>query len=180
MEFLSDLWLPILVSSALVFIASFLTHMVLPIHKGEWQGLRDESNVVETLAGVAPGNYMFPWGTMADMKNPEFVARRNAGPNGTIVIWKGPVDMGKNLILTFLTYVLIGVFIGYLLWHAIGTGDPYMKVFRLAGTAAFMAHGLALIPHAVWYGGMRLWSHMLNTLIYALVTAGAFAWLWPR
>lgn len=36
MEFLSELWMPIVVSAVFVFIASFLIHVVLPIHKGEW------------------------------------------------------------------------------------------------------------------------------------------------
>ena len=117
---------------------------------------------------------------MADMKTPEFNAKLDRGPNGTIVVWPGRVNMGRNLILTLLSYIVIGVFVAYLTWHAIGAGDPYMRVFRLTGAAAFMAHGLALIPFTIWYRSMRLWSHLLGALIYALVTAGTFAWLWPR
>lgn len=33
MAFLTDLWLPILLSAVFVFIASSISHMVLPFHK---------------------------------------------------------------------------------------------------------------------------------------------------
>ncbi|MBA3726179.1 MAG: hypothetical protein H0W86_06925 [Armatimonadetes bacterium] len=180
MEFLSALWLPILVSAALVWVASFLCHMVLPIHKGEWRGLPDEGRALDALGGVAPGNYMMPFGTMADMKDPAFVEKMKRGPNGTLIIWPGPVDMGRNLILTLLAYIVIGIFVAYVAWHAfMGENPMYLEVFRIAGGAAFMAHGLALIPHSIWYRGMRLWAVLLDALIYSLVTAGAFGWLWP-
>lgn len=182
MEFLSALWMPILVSAAFVWIASFLTHMVLPVHKGEWKSLPDEDKTLDALAGISPGNYMFPWGTMADMKNPEFAEKQKRVPNGTATIWPGPVNMGRNLVLTYLSYVLIGLFVAYVCWHAfIGNARPtYMEVFRIAGTTAFMAHALGLIPHAIWYRGIRIWSILLDAIIYGAVTAAAFGWLWPN
>ncbi|MGI8923753.1 MAG: hypothetical protein ACR2HJ_06890 [Fimbriimonadales bacterium] len=180
MEFLSALWLPILVSAALVWVASFLCHMVLPNHKGEWMGLPAEGRALDALAGVAPGNYMIPWGTMADMKDRAFVEKMKRGPNGTLVIWPGPADMGRNLILTLIAYIVIGIFVAYVAWHTfLGENPTYLEVFRIAGASAFMAHGLALIPHSIWYRGMRLWSVLMDAIIYALVTAGTFGWLWP-
>jgi hypothetical protein len=182
MEFLSQLWLPIVVSSVFVFLASFLTHMVIPLHKGEWEELPNEENVLGTLAGTKPGNYMFPWGTMADMKNPEFVAKQKSVPNGTIIIWPEPVNMGRNLGLTFVAYLFIGLFVAYVTFHAFKGQQtpPYLEVFRIAGTSAFMAHGMALIPQAIWYRGIRLWSSLADALIFALLTAGVFGWLATR
>ncbi len=179
MEFLTALWVPILVSSAIVFFASFLTHMVLPVHKGDWKGLPNEEATLQSLSGAEPGGYMFPWGTMKDMKEPAFMEKMKRGPNGTVVIWPGPVNMGRNLILTFLSCIFIGVFIAYVLWHGFaGEKRVYMETFRIAGTAAFMAHGLGLIPHAIWYRGMKMWAVMFDAIVYALLTAGTFAWLW--
>ncbi|HSI73376.1 MAG TPA: hypothetical protein VK934_09365 [Fimbriimonas sp.] len=178
MEFLSALWLPVVVSSVLVFIASFLVHMVIPLHKGEWEGLANEDKVMEALAGAPAGNYMFPFGTMADMKDPEFVAKQKVA-SGTITLWPGPVDMGRNLGLTFLSTLLVGVFVAYVVFHSF-KGDatrPYLEVFRIAGTCAFMAHGLALIPQTIWYRSIRLWSSLMDAIIYGLLTAGTFAWL---
>ncbi|MDQ2985890.1 MAG: hypothetical protein M3R13_04110 [Armatimonadota bacterium] len=180
MEFLSDLWMPILVSAVFVWIASFLMHMVLPFHKGDWKGLPDENRVAEALSGIPAGNYMLPHGTMADMKDPAFQERQRRGPNGTITIWDGMVNMGKNLVLTLLSYILIGVFVAYVCWHAFAGDTPeYLDVFRIAGTVAFMAHGLAYIPHVIWYRHVRLWPELLDAAIYGMVTAGTFGWLWP-
>ena len=182
MEFLIDLWAPILVSAVLVWIASFLCHMVIPLHKGEWRQLPSEEQTLQSLQGATAGNYMFPWGTMADMKNPEFVERQKNGPNGTVIIWPGPVNMGRNLILTLLSYMLIGLFVAYIAWHALAgkPGSEYLEVFRIAGASAFLGHALGLIPHAIWYRGMRIWTVLVEGLIYALLTAGTFAWLFPR
>jgi hypothetical protein len=172
--------MPILVSAAFVWIASALSHMVLPFHKGDWKGLPDEARATDALAGVPAGNYMFPFCTMSEMKEPAFQEKENRGPNGTVVIWPGPVNMGRNLILTLLSYIVIGVFVAYLTWHAFAGGAPeYLDVFRIAGTCAFMAYGLAYVPHVIWFRSVRLWPELLDALIYALVTAGTFGWLWP-
>ena len=58
----------------------------------------------------------------------------------------------------------------------------YLTVFRVVGSAAFMAYGLGAIPGAIWMG--RPWSavikELVDAVIYALLTAGTFGWLWPR
>ena len=62
-----------------------------------------------------------------------------------------------------------------------GPGANYLDVFRLAGTSAFLAYALALPQHSIWF--RRRWRTTLLTmvdgLVYALLTAGAFGWLWP-
>ena len=56
-----------------------------------------------------------------------------------------------------------------------------MTVFRYAGTTAFLGYALALLHDSIWYH--RKWSttikHIIDGLIYALLTAGVFGWLWP-
>jgi len=46
---------------------------------------------------------------------------------------------------------------------------------------AFAGYGLALLQNSIWY--KTKWSATLasvgDALIYALVTAGTFGWLWP-
>ena len=63
MGFLVELWLPILVSSVLVFIASALAWMVSPHHKQDWKGLPNEDGFLDSLrANNTPaGQYMFPF-----------------------------------------------------------------------------------------------------------------------
>ena len=49
------------------------------------------------------------------------------------------------------------------------------------GTTAFLAYGLANIVDSVWKA--QPWGttvrHMVDGLVYSLLTAGAFGWLWP-
>ncbi len=45
----------------------------------------------------------------------------------------------------------------------------------------FLAFGWGAIPYRIWFG--ILWPmtamYLLDALIYSLVVAGSFAWLWP-
>ncbi len=178
MDFLSHLWMPIVVSAVLVWFASFLMHMVLPHHKGEFKGLPDEPKALAALEGVQPGQYMFPWGSMADMKNPEFIAKQEKGPCGHMTIWAGRVNMGKNMMLSLLFYLVVSVFVAYLSSHAIPAPEPFMKILQIAGCAAFMAYGLGMIPHMIWFQVKGFWSYLFDNLVYALITGAVFGWMW--
>jgi len=180
MEFLSELWAPILLSAVFVWLASAIMHMVLPHHKGEFGGLPDEEKFVSAMEGVPPGQYMFPWGDFAYMKSPEYVEKAKRGPNGTLYILPGPFNMGRNLVLTLLQYVVVGIFIAYVLWNAFGPGNHrYLDLFQVAGAAAFLCYGLGWMPHMIWYGEKGFWANMFDGIVYSLITAGTFAWLWP-
>jgi len=62
---LSALWLPILLSAVIIFVASSVMHMLLPYHRGDYQQLPDEDKVLATLraAGLMRGLYIFPYCT---------------------------------------------------------------------------------------------------------------------
>lgn len=179
-EFLSALWMPIVVSAVFVWIASFFMHMVFPHHKSEWKGLPDEAKVLAALEGIPAGQYMFPWGTMADMKSPEFIAKQEKGPVGTLGIWSGRVNMGANLLLTFIFFLVVSVFVGYLGWHSLPPASHYLKVFQICGAASFMAHGMGWMPNVIWFRTKGFWANVFDALVYAGVTAGTFGWLWPK
>jgi len=56
-----------------------------------------------------------------------------------------------------------------------------MSVFRVTSTVAFAAYVLALWHNWIWYSsgpGATLRS-TIDGLVYALLTGGAFGWLWP-
>ena len=65
---------------------------------------------------------------------------------------------------------------------ALGPGANYLQVFRFAGCTAFTAYAMSLPQHSIWY--KRSWlttlKSMFDGLIYGLLTAGTFGWLWPR
>jgi hypothetical protein len=89
--------------------------------------------------------------------------------------------MASALIQWFLYSVVIGIFAAYITSRALGPGAPYIEVFRFVETAAFMGYALALAQASIWY--RKSWSttlkSMFDGLIYALLTAGVFGWLWP-
>ena len=76
MQFLVDLWLPILLAAVLVFVASSIRHMVIPWHRADYGKLPGEAAVLEAMRGkrVPPGAYMFPMpSSMKDMATPAMV-----------------------------------------------------------------------------------------------------------
>ena len=90
--------------------------------------------------------------------------------------------MGRNLTLWFLYLVAVGIFAAYVTGRALSPGAPYLQVFRFTGAVAFAAYALALWQMSIWY--RRAWTTTIKAtvdgLIYALLTAGCFGWLWPR
>jgi hypothetical protein len=74
------------------------------------------------------------------------------------------------------------VFAAYLASRALPPGAPYLEVFRFAGCTAFVGYTLALWQMTIWYRralGTTIRS-TIDGLIYALLTAGVFGWLWPH
>jgi hypothetical protein len=87
--------------------------------------------------------------------------------------------MGRNLILTLLFYMVVGVFVAYIAHHTVSVEAPYLETFRITGTVAFAAHGLGWIPFMIWFGGKGFWTNLFDSIVYAGLTAGTFGWLWP-
>jgi hypothetical protein len=182
---LAALWLPILLSAVVVFIASSLFHMVLPFHRSDYRQLPDEDKLLSTLrsAGLQPGLYHFPFCTHKDMKLPATQEKFKQGPVGMMTVMpSGPVALPKFLGLWIAYCLIVGVFVACLTGFTVPPGTAYLVVFRVAGTAAFLCYGLGPIVNAIWKG--QPWSvtlkEVFDGLVYSLLTAGTFGWLWPR
>lgn len=183
---LTSLWLPILLSAVFVFVASSLIHMVLGYHNKDFSRLPKEDEILEGLSKheIPPGDYVFPWSDCGkDMEKPEFKAKLERGPAGFITVFpRGPLSMGQSLALWFVYCGVVGIFAAYIAGRALGAGAPYLHVFRFAGATAFIAHSTALLHNSIWY--KRAWlttaKSVFDGLLYALITAGTFGWLWPR
>lgn len=186
MTTLAALWLPILLSSVFVFIVSSLIHMVLQWHKNEYPQVPHEDKVMDALRPLAipPGDYMVPrTSSMKEMQSPEFIEKMKKGPVMILtVLPNGPTNMGTNLTQWFLYSVVVGFLAAYVAGRALDATATYLDVFRFIGTTAFIGYSAALWQMSIWY--KRAWSTTLKAtldgLIYALVTAGTFGWLWPR
>jgi hypothetical protein len=166
----TSLWLPILVSSVLVFVASSIIHMAFKYHHSDWKRIPSHDEVQDAMRrfNVPAGDYH---------------VRSEKGPNFIMTILpQGQGGMGKNLVMWFLYSVLVSVFAGYVAGEALGPGARYPRVFQFAGTVAFCGYSLALLQQSIWYN--RKWSttlvSMFDGLIYGMLTAGTFGWLWPK
>jgi len=144
-----------------------------------------EDEVMEVLRKfqILPGDYVIPRaGGREAMKSPEYLEKVKRGPVAILTVMTGGFAMGRRLGQWFLYLIVIGIFSGYIAGRTLGPGAPYMTVFRFVGTVAFMGYGLALWQNSIWYG--RPWGTTfksnVDSLVYALLTAGTFGWLWPR
>lgn len=182
-----NLWLPILLSAVICFLASSAIHMALKWHNSEYRQLPAEDDVRAAFqrAGAAPGQYVIPWCMDPKERGGEAMKRKyEEGP--LALVWlmpNGMPNMGKSLGLWFVYLLVVGFFVAYLAGHVVPPGaHQYLKVFRVVGTAAFLAHGFGQVQGSIWMG--KPWSaavkDLLDALIYALLTAGTFGWLWPR
>ncbi len=183
---LLDLWLPILLSAVLVFVASSVIHMVLPIHKVDYRGIPGEAEVLALLRtkSLEPGGYVFPHcKAMKEMSSPETLEKYRQGPVGFLtVLPNGPPAMGKSLLQWFFYSVVIGVFVAYLATLAgLGRGAGFLAVFRLTGTAAILAYAVTQIPDSIWKGHRwaSTWKFVGDGIAYGLITGATFGWLWP-
>jgi hypothetical protein len=180
-----SLWLPILLSAVFVFVLSSVIHMFLTYHRSDVAAVPQEEQVMGALRGfnLPPGDYVMPHaGSSAGMKSPEYQEKLANGPVAFFtVLPNGPPNMGKSLIQWFLYCVLVSVFAAYVTSRAVDPGVPYLSVFRFAGVTAFACYGIALLQNSIWWS--RKWSATLKSvfdaLLYSLVTAGTFGWLWP-
>src|SRR5689334_13317620 len=141
---LSMLWLPILVSAILVFVASSVIHMATPWHKADYRKIPNEDQAMDALRplAIAPGDYMTPFcNDMKEMKSAEFIAKRDKGPvMVTTVMPSGPISMGASLVQWFIYSLVVGFFAAYVVGHALPVGAGYPEVFRLAGVTAFIGY----------------------------------------
>ena len=182
----TSLWLPILVSAVIVFVASSIIHMVLPFHRGDLKTVPREDEVMTALRAfnIPPGDYAVPHpASMKDMRSPAFLEKRAKGPVLFMtVVPGGPMSMGPSLMLWFLFSVVVSLFAAYIASRALGPGAPYLDVFRFAGTTAFLGYSMGFVPQSIWY--RRSWvttiKSMIDGLLYGLLTAGTLGWLWPR
>jgi len=183
---LLTLGLPILVSAVLVFVVSSVIHMMSPWHKSDYPKLANEDRVMDALRPLAipPGDYMMPRpSSREEMRTPQFAEKFKRGPVLMLTVWSGgSMGMGKQLGQWFVYALVVGCFAAYVAGRALPPGAPFRSVFRFAGATAFIGYSLALWQMSIWY--RRSWlttiKATLDGLIYALLTAGTFGWLWPH
>jgi hypothetical protein len=186
METLAGLWQPIVLSAVLVFVASSLVWNVLGAHKWHIKGLPDEAGAREALGrqGLSPGQYAIPYAAgPGAMKDPAFVEKLEKGPVAVLAVRRpGRPNMGQFLPAWFAYLLCVSALVAFVCGQTLHRGTEYLHVFGVAGAVAVAAYSLGQIPNAIWWGRpwKSVWKEFADGLVYGLLTASSFGWLWPR
>jgi hypothetical protein len=180
-----SLWLPVVVSAVVAWIASAIAHMVIRHHRADYQGLADEASAGAALrkAAPTPGYYVIPYcPDPRQSKDPAVIQRYENGPVALIAVLRnGPPALGKPLVQWFAFCVLVSFVSAYLARHTLQPGMDGMTVCRVTGTVAFAGYGLGYLQDSIWKG--IPWSNSLrgiaDAVAYAVLTGLVFALLWP-
>lgn len=176
-----DLWLPIVATAVTCFFASSAIWMVFKWHNSDYRRTEREDEVRSALRGASPGFYTVPHcADYADMSKPEMAEKMAAGPVAYVtVVPNGMPPMGPKMLGMVVYFLFVAVLCAYVVTRTLPPDADYLAVFRIAGTVAFIANGIAVIPESIWFG--KPWSitakNLLDALIYGLLTGGIFGWL---
>jgi len=183
---LMELAVPIVLSAVLVFVASSIIHMASPWHKNDFPRLPNEDAVMNALRplNIPPGDYMMPRPqSREEMRSPEFAAKVQRGPVVVFTMFpSGPMSMARNFVGWIVYVLVVSLFAGYVTSRALGPAAESAQVFRFSATTAFLGYVLALWQLTIWYRrslNITIKS-TVDGLLYAVVTAATFVWLWPR
>ncbi len=181
---LGALWIPTLLSAVFVFIASNILWMALPFwHRRDYGKLPDEGAALAALSAAKSGMYIVP---MVDWnkQTPEERAARHKGPMAMVLL-RNPLStfsFGPALTAFFIYNLVISILVAYLTGHTLPAGTSCLAVFRVAGTAGILGYSFGGVPYTIWYG--KPWSatvkDIIDGIIYGLLIAGTFGWLWPK
>lgn len=182
---LMQLWMPILLGTVLVWVASALIHMLIKYHNADYQPVPNEDEVMAAIRNglPKPGIHTMPHcAEMSDMSKPEVQEKFRRGPVAILtVLPSGLPQMGKLMTQQILGTLVGCILVAYCAGQVLTAGADYLAVFRLVSTIGFLAFGWAMIPMSIWYG--HPWPntarYLLDALIYGLVLGGTFGWLWP-
>ena len=181
---LLDLLLPIVIATVCVFFTSSIIWMILPYHKKDINFICDEERLTTRVSemDLKPGLYMFPnCETMDEMRSDEFKQRSDQGPWGIITITGTKPSLLKNLIKTYIAFLVITIFVAYIAGVALPKGAEYMHVFQVIGATAVLGHCMGGMANDFFLGKPTRFmiTNFIDGVIYALLTAGIIASMWP-
>ena len=183
MEFLIDLWLPILINGVVLFVASFIAWVILPHHFGDKRKLDEEQKVMDLVRelNIPPGNYMFPYAkNKQEQGSAEFRERYVEGPRGILDVY-ATANMGLNMVLTVVFFLITSAVIGYITHFTCPPGDAgvdFMRVFRVAGTIGILTHGSSGVLNGIWFK-RRSFTDIIDGIVFGVILGLIFAALWP-
>jgi hypothetical protein len=174
---LTSLWMPILLAAVLSFAAGSVMHLLIGHHRRDFRAIPNEASGLATLTslGLTPGDYFIPLSAWSQPSTSPITAVMT-------VMRPGGMKLASCLAQWFIYQLIITILCAYVASRTLPMAAPYLGVFRVIGTVAFMAYSVAYAHDSIWWH--RSWGitlrYMFDGLVYALLTAGVFGWLWPR
>lgn len=181
MEFLVGLWLPIVISTIVLFFASFIARTILPHHRAGWHKLDHEPAFMNQLQemNIPPGSYVFPYAETRQQSSQEtFLKTYAKGPRGTINIHTIP-NLGLNLFCTFIFFLITVTLIAYIAQQAFaGWSDEseitFLKVFQIVGTISVLTYSSSTILSSISSKRPFL-MEVIDGIAYGLIVGVIFA-----
>ena len=176
---LTAFWLPILVSSVFVFIASNILWQALPFwHRSDYDQLPDDKTLIDSLVSVKSGQYLAPHGEWSKLPKEELEARMSRPMAFVLVRNPARFSFPAAIISYFIYILVVTTLIAYLASRA----GRQPGALRMAATAGMLAYAFNSIADSIWYG--KPWKVtakvFIDGMIYALITGATFHWLWPH
>ena len=131
MNLIPQLWQPILLASVLVFVASSIIWMALPIHKHDYKDPGEkEGPLMDFLRKerFQPGLYYVPWCQGGKSKDPAMADKLKNGPWAILSVAGSAPNMGKMFGAWFAHLLIISFYVAYVLNAAVPAGAPYLHV----------------------------------------------------
>jgi hypothetical protein len=186
MSFIAELWIPIVLSAVLIFIASSLVHMVFKWHNSEYGKLPDEEAVRAAMnrGSPKPGQYVLPHCLeMKDMGTPEMQKKFVEGPVGFVTLRPpGPMKMGGALGTWFVYLLVVCTIAAYVAQRSLPADANFHQVGRVIGALSFLAYAGGSVQNGIWMG--KPWSavakEVLDAVIYAAIAGTTFGLLWTN
>lgn len=182
---LASLWIPILVTVVLLFVASSLIHTVLPWHKSDFKHIPEEEAIRSLLGPLhtPPGDYVVPHCTsMSVMSTPEHQEKLARGPVLVMtVLPNGQPSMGPKFLQWIAALIAASILTACIAAAALPPGAERRAIWHLTGLVTLGIYAFGSWPQSIWLG-RDWWSAAKDTfdaVIYAAITAGVFGWFWP-
>jgi hypothetical protein len=157
------LWLPILVSAVVVFVASSVIHMVLGYHAGDVKALPKEDETMAALRkfAIPPGDYAMPRaGSMKRCGHPRS-SKLKAGPVVFMTVGRAASSDDREPGPLVRLFAVRGSVRGVHRRSRPRSGASYLAVFRFAGRRR-SARARGLVRQSIWYD--RSWAAFKSVL----------------
>ncbi len=182
MEFLTELWMPIVITGVVLHVASFIAWVVLPHHQKDFSKAPNEDALMDAVRKLNLPNdrYMFPYLTHQDHKDSAKIERYKKGPVGMLSVWGVP-NMGRNLGLTFVFFLIIAAVTAYIGWAAMGAlpaDARFMKAFQVIGAIGVLVFASSGQLNAIWFR-RRMLNEFLDGIAFGVIMGLIFAIFWP-